>query len=1539
MNDAVLENQLYTDAAGRATLIADKKACMDSLLINYFGFLGLYKLSDSRGYMRTYETTEGKLMLNNIGDTNHDVSLSIKLAFEAGIITMGTVNMMTKLLVLIKNKTIKGADLREQNVRDILGTVLYKTHQPSPLVAAEMNQFAAGTISLPLLAKTFYYMTRTNKHLQPITVEFRNLVMKGQYGDFFSKITAANSPGVMGATPAAPAATTVVPVTARTAPPTIAAPVQQVKAVASSLSDTVVTRYINTVGTSNKFWAGVVYGFDVVTLYGPIGNTGTINRKTFGSVSDANRHLSTMLAEKRKKGYNPSGTISIPRRGDPASTSSSQAPAVKAPPPAAVPVTQPVVSAKPAPAPAPARVTQGVSDAFFMHLINFAHDVNDMNNSFRLHGVAKSTLDLEKFRVWVAANIFNSPNWRQTKPNEDYNDIPLIKHLKSLSRYKAVNDLLKSAWVINSFEHAITSNDMNFYLNVINTRQFVDITNSDDFGTPTIKGWSYRSHFKGTISARNEKMFMTYVTDLARAAQTLEDITAILTVLKTWRNLNVGIGSNWFIDGQHGNPVWKENFVTPGMLKVFVLCGYAVPNTDWNSPFRQIIQLKFEVGPEKREPVAALYAEVPDKFKDQVIMTQIGTTKVTSMTFSEPAFNAMPPDQREAIKDITRLGSKFFTILEGSDVEAAIKGVGLKNTADTFAAAIKAANSSDIISNTYADTVFSACTKYPAEEIYKALIASKAWRSVIMDDGITNYGGRTRGLIEMLRNTANDTLGLQKYIFATFVVRSVLEIEDTRPEEFPLSSNAVMRIIDFLLKIDDSMTWKDSKSIDQAVMSCMLKNDELLDKFKGMPCRNGSDMYSCNGEDWKRLRNYVSRHFPDFITTTAPQALGFYVNNEAEIPSKNITFPSNAAFKDTLAIFYISGFNMNAVEGRWGDIAKAANLCKPGVARYGQEFVEKFPWSNPGVREIAALKTLSIFMAIYGGNESMEFTNWLAKNKEESIAGGFAVAPSIRICIDLQSYMTDKIVEVNKPQVRRIFDLTGSNSGNLANSNMVGLYLKTLTKDEIIAKLQNNELKNRIVGARGNKAILDSLGAVTAEIGDANPQATIQMFNMVEEMFKDKKTYDKSMRDSLADKLSNVLFDMHATNAKTANIIFGNVKGEIKRTLLDRAVGAALLQNLDTKLYGADALVKPLQKITPERIKELLKYNSVTVDSIRANSPAGQSITALNKEVERYAQHLAAPKVTHPPAKLSAKDQKAYLERKSVEYAKFQNYRHGDIALRFLDEFDVNIEKQDKEYSAWVKDHPGTDIMKSVFHGTGSIAASMILRFGFAVVKAGDPSCTGRMLGDGIYFSNVLDKATQYIGDAGYSRRIGLKGYILDCEAALGKEGVHYQKAGVGGAMNHIRSPEWCVRQKQQLKINKAFLCEMISKETMTDLQTKYQGKNEDVIMKITTFKQFLREAKEVNNQVITFSFMDGHVPIAEDKYVDFASLDPASFPANVSMEPSAYGPMISIEGQFDESEGFVVANTSEFMDNKEELYKFLRLAFNTVPAQKQEEM
>jgi hypothetical protein len=170
------------------------------------------------------------------------------------------------------------------------------------------------------------------------------------------------------------------------------------------------------------------------------------------------------------------------------------------------------------------------------------------------------------------------------------------------------------------------------------------------------------------------------------------------------------------------------------------------------------------------------------------------------------------------------------------------------------------------------------------------------------------------------------------------------------------------------------------------------------------------------------------------------------------------------------------------------------------------------------------------------------------------------------------------------------------------------------------------------------------------------------------------------------------------------------------------------------------------------------------------------------------------------------------------------------------------------------------------FHGTGGIGASFILRFGFRVISD-TKLIVGRMLGDGVYFSNKIDKACQYVGNSGLTRKKGTVGYLFEMESQLGENNKNYRAAGLG--TDQIRSPEWCVFEpNHQLKIMTAYEVEL---GTYDDFTAKVKSKS--VLSEgALRFSEFLlmEKSNEAPEEQMSFVFFDNRV-ILDDRQMYYA--------------------------------------------------------------------
>lgn len=361
-----------------------------------------------------------------------------------------------------------------------------------------------------------------------------------------------------------------------------------------------------------------------------------------------------------------------------------------------------------------------------------------------------------------------------------------------------------------------------------------------------------------------------------------------------------------------------------------------------------------------------------------------------------------------------------------------------------------------------------------------------------------------------------------------------------------------------------------------------------------------------------------------------------------------------------------------------------------------------------------------------------------------------------------------------------------------------------------------------------------------------------------------------------------------------------------------------------------NAIIKPRSVLPAKGALKVLKLNQVTVpvgSALDLRKARGKDITL--QDIKDAAIQAAKTFKLEEQAITPIKHSEEELEKISVVYNRFNRYKHGGIAVRIRRVFDVNVQSQQIGWKEFLDEV--TESMKTgtyyhkfpQFHGTASLPASMILRYGFSVIdeklaREAGIKYAGRMLGDGIYSSNVLDKVSQYINDdapTGVSRRRGVVGYIFEMDTqgstwgrTCNVSGADFSTGGTGefyGERGALVSPEWAWKYaNKQCKIKRCFEIELINKDEMDSLVSKHK----DVMEAIgySSFKQFmLSEATNVGvKNYASFTFMDNLVPVGNGKYVDLNEEPEANLnlPSNAIVDHGMYGVTIMFKNDTDYS-------------------------------------
>ena len=460
-----------------------------------------------------------------------------------------------------------------------------------------------------------------------------------------------------------------------------------------------------------------------------------------------------------------------------------------------------------------------------------------------------------------------------------------------------------------------------------------------------------------------------------------------------------------------------------------------------------------------------------------------------------------------------------------------------------------------------------------------------------------------------------------------------------------------------------------------------------------------------------------------------------------------------------------------------------------------------------------------------------------------------------------------------------------------------------------------------------------SLRRITAIVDGLNQSGNIDKLakETYRSMFSASNNYSRTMRPSMRkeyeDVNSQVVVGAWKSDPKVGEELFSRLSTEDKKAISKNVITNKFVAVTRDALAGDHVPIKPMVNLDEKRITDILRYNNVRV-------PRSPKIDDNATLTDVMAKTLNKSDI-NPLAVTEIVKTSEELEQMSVEYDAFNRYRHGNIAAKIVRAFDVKIPIQEAGYATWLAkmSAEGTNpqVMRPVFHGTGTVAASMILRYGFRVIKASDASVAGRMLGDGIYFSNVIDKVSQYMSDGTMTRGIGNKGYIFEMEASLGQYGRDFKAAGPGTGYNttSVISPEWAVyNANEQVRIYKAYQCELVDKDMMAELKSKHGVNESTTAVGIKHFKGFINETLGGNmnrkNKVV-YIFMDGTIPVSKAKAVDFEDFDAKKFGPHVHLDWSGSGPTV----QFDTNgEGgvFCIRYTNSFLHDGKQIDKFIAL-------------
>lgn len=519
----------------------------------------------------------------------------------------------------------------------------------------------------------------------------------------------------------------------------------------------------------------------------------------------------------------------------------------------------------------------------------------------------------------------------------------------------------------------------------------------------------------------------------------------------------------------------------------------------------------------------------------------------------------------------------------------------------------------------------------------------------------------------------------------------------------------------------------------------------------------------------------------------------------------------------------------------------------------------------------------------------------------------------IQILSNKQSFITDidNIDEINKliEEYSRVLNITDSDEKEYIfteifynfmsfesfkrnkNHNQIMIDMM-LYKDQHFPRiLRNNQIFERFERIVSSGALNNVSKEQTEKIAKAiidNPNGYFaRMFS--KEIIK--SISNREQKNMLKEFLFDLIFDNIETNPDLVDKLYEGIDVYFQNQIRSKMIAANSIVTLVQK-----GPVFPFENLSTARLKEILSFNNIDIEAGLGaiKLPRKGKNDTISKYLEKVKPVMAEIENT-VLGKLKVEDNNltdVELNKKTTDIVnKTFAGRHGSIYPKIVKSFTVTLPIDRYEAFMAEMERAGIDNKHIIpaFHGTGGVAATCILRYGFKVLSAKDTLVTGRMLGDGIYFAINIDKSLQYVGNQGYGRTYGTKGYIFEMVAQLGKEGENYKSAGIDGK-DDIRSPEWVVKDgNAQLKIMTAYEVELITKENYEQLSLSEQLKPN------LSFKEFfmLNEAKfDRNSDQQRFVFWDGNIPMPNGKIVPFEKVKTMG-KKDVKLEKTPNGPAV----------------------------------------------
>lgn len=289
--------------------------------------------------------------------------------------------------------------------------------------------------------------------------------------------------------------------------------------------------------------------------------------------------------------------------------------------------------------------------------------------------------------------------------------------------------------------------------------------------------------------------------------------------------------------------------------------------------------------------------------------------------------------------------------------------------------------------------------------------------------------------------------------------------------------------------------------------------------------------------------------------------------------------------------------------------------------------------------------------------------------------------------------------------------------------------------------------------------------------------------------------------------------------------------GLVTATTIDEA--RILLNKMDTfvqkKQYGHDRYIETLEsylKLIPQKVPSrrgwyetfFTDFSSLTAQNSLLDQLEGSLDLYKTKEKEILEKMNKSNEIKEKlfSTRLELVEDSSIIKRIEKFYNENKNSRHVSSHLKLKNVFELRNEELEKRFEEAVKKYGN---VKQLWHGTRAFNVLSILKNQLIIPKSGGSyHITGRMYGDGLYFSDQSTKSLNYsygywdggakdnncfmfIADVAMGKEYSPNGYHGNAYPVKGYDST-FAKAGVGGVMNN----EMIVYRLEQANLR--YLCE-----------------------------------------------------------------------------------------------------------------------------------